>query len=185
MTRTIPCRQFQAEVPWPRRALPCSVPASSCQTPPRVLFTRRICPKQRSSGAAAPIRISLARAAANRASESERAPACCMTWATSLQLGPALVNSSPRTIVAAHATGSLTRTRPHRLCPRRALAIVSFPWPYGSLWRMACLTKPPAGIGGATSAFSSPSPPSKTGWRPGGKKGGPAKVDRLPRLESG
>jgi hypothetical protein len=35
---------------------------------------------------------------------------------------------------------------------------------------MACRTKPPVGICGVITAFSSPMPPSKTGSRPGGKK---------------
>jgi hypothetical protein len=35
---------------------------------------------------------------------------------------------------------------------------------------MACPTRPPVGISGAIIASSSPSPPSRTGWRPGGKK---------------
>ena len=43
-------------------------------------------------------------------------------------------------------------------------------WPCGWWWRTACPTKPPVGTSGATIASSSPSPPSRTGSRPRGKK---------------
>src|SRR5262249_8123603 len=73
-------------------------------------------------------------------------------------------------IAAPAATGSLTRTRPNTLCPSRATPTGSLPWPCASWWRTACPTRRPAGTCGATTGCSSPSPPSRTGWRPGGKK---------------
>ena len=54
--------------------------------------------------------------------------------------------------------------------PRPATPIGSWPWPSGWWWRTAYPIRPPVGISGATIASSSPSPPSRTGWRPGGKK---------------
>ncbi len=42
--------------------------------------------------------------------------------------------------------------------------------PFDSWSRTAYLTKPPVGTCGATIEFSFPTPPSKTGWRLGGKK---------------
>src|SRR5262249_53163260 len=46
----------------------------------------------------------------------------------------------------------------------------SWPWPSARWWRTAYPIRPPVGIAGATTASSSPSPPSRTGWRPGGRK---------------
>src|SRR5262249_48358128 len=54
--------------------------------------------------------------------------------------------------------------------PRPATLIGSWPWPSGWWWRTAYPLRPPVGISGATIGSSSPSPPSRTGWRPGGKK---------------
>jgi hypothetical protein len=54
--------------------------------------------------------------------------------------------------------------------PRPATPIGSWLWPSDWWWRTAYPIKPPVGISGATIGSSSPSPPSRTGWRPGGKK---------------
>src|SRR5262249_26226664 len=170
MTQPSKCRNFQAEDSWPRRALLCLVPASICQIPPRASRALKIFPKQRSSDAVATIHVSLARDAGNRAFAIGRAPGCCTTWATSSLVDPATSNSSIRNTVAPSATDSSTRTRPNMLRPNPATPIGSFLWPCDWSWRMACPIKPPAGIGGAIIGFLSPSPPSKTGWRPGGKK---------------
>src|SRR5205085_9093489 len=62
------------------------------------------------------------------------------------------------------------RTHPTTRCPKGTTRIASFPLPFGSSLRTACPIKPPVGISGATIECSSPTPPSKTGWRPGGKK---------------
>src|SRR5262249_24419734 len=48
--------------------------------------------------------------------------------------------------------------------------IASSRWRCDLSWRTAWLIKRPVGTCGATIAFSSPTPPSKTGWRPGEKK---------------
>src|SRR5881275_3472904 len=48
--------------------------------------------------------------------------------------------------------------------------IASFPWPCGWWWRMGWPINQPVGIYGEIIAFLFPSPPSKTGWRAGGKK---------------
>src|SRR3712207_531686 len=47
---------------------------------------------------------------------------------------------------------------------------VSSIWRCVSWWRMACPTAQPVGIYGETTGCSCPLPPSKTGWRLGGKK---------------
>jgi hypothetical protein len=43
-------------------------------------------------------------------------------------------------------------------------------WRCAWSWRTACPTAPPVGISGETIGSSSRLPPSRTGWRPGGKK---------------
>ena len=46
----------------------------------------------------------------------------------------------------------------------------SWRWRCGWWWKMACRTAPPVGISGVTIACLSPLPPSRTGWRRGGKR---------------
>src|SRR6185437_8446431 len=62
-----------------------------------------------------------------------------------------------------------------RNSPRRAATtrIGSSTWPCASSLKMACLTEPPPGTCGATTASSSPTPPSRTGWRRREKKAEP------------
>src|SRR5437588_1201966 len=71
---------------------------------------------------------------------------------------------------APSAVNVLLRTCPTRLCPRPTTLIASFPWPCGWWWRMGWPINQPVGIYGEIIAFLFPSPPSKTGWRAGGKK---------------
>src|SRR4029077_18397429 len=71
---------------------------------------------------------------------------------------------------AAPVANTSTQTCPTTPCPKPITPIASFLSPCDSSWRTACPLKPPAGICGAIIGSLSPSPPSKTGWRPGGKK---------------
>ena len=64
--------------------------------------------------------------------------------------------------------------------PRPSILIGSRLWPFGSWSRTAYPMRPPVGISGAIIGSSSPTPPSRTGWRPGGRR--PADPGRLPRL---
>lgn len=59
--------------------------------------------------------------------------------------------------------------------PHREAITPPAPSPWPSAWSLpiACPTEPPAGTAGATTAFSSPTPPSRTGWRRRGKKAEP------------
>ena len=63
-----------------------------------------------------------------------------------------------------------TRTPPITPCPRPTTLIASFRSRSDWWLRTAYRTKPPAGTYGVTTAFSSLTRPSRTGWRPGGKK---------------
>src|SRR3954468_12422993 len=93
-----------------------------------------------------------------------------MTWATRWQGAPA-TSASPTPSTTAPAAAAISRP----ICPtwprpRPATPIGSWPWPSGWSSRTAYPIRPPVGTSGATTASSSPSPPSRTGWRPGGKK---------------
>src|SRR5262245_16271455 len=107
---------------------------------------------------------------ANPATAIGRASACCTTsaiWSPGV-LG---TSTSPTpSITAADAASTSTPTRPTWPRPRGTTPIASLPWPCDSSPRTAYPIKPPAGTSGGITVFLSPSPPSRTGWRPGGKK---------------
>ncbi|MBV8609340.1 MAG: transposase [Singulisphaera sp.] len=54
--------------------------------------------------------------------------------------------------------------------PRLSTLIGWWLWPSGWWWKTAYPIRPPVGTSGATIGSSFPSPPFRTGWRPGGKK---------------
>ncbi len=184
VTQASKCRKFRAKDSWPRRALPCLVPGSTLQTPPRVLPSQKICHQRRSFDAVATSSVALVRTVGRAAFVTVWLRASCMTWAIWFRRGLATSIWSTRGTAAPCAARSSTQTRRTTLCPRPITRIASFPWPCDWSWRMACPIKRPVGICGATTGFLSPSPRSKTGWRPG-EKGGPPNVDDLPRLGPG
>ncbi len=55
-------------------------------------------------------------------------------------------------------------------CRNATTPIASSRWRCGWSWRTVCLTERPVGISGETTVYLSPTPPSRTGSRPGGKK---------------
>src|SRR3990172_10754357 len=73
-------------------------------------------------------------------------------------------------MTAVSATATSTWTCRTWLRPTATTRIVSSRWQYDWWWRTACPTARPVGISGEITACSSLSPPSRTGWRPGGKK---------------
>src|SRR3981189_758620 len=83
---------------------------------------------------------------------------------------PALHPTSPPARPSPCAAVSLPPVCPTWPRPGLATPIGSWPWPSGWSSRTAYPIRPPVGTSGATTASSSPSPPSRTGWRPGGKK---------------
>ncbi len=126
-------------------------------------------------------RIDRVRSAAGLVLGSGSGLAPSMIWATRSGGGPATSGSpTPNTTAPGAATPS-TPTCPTGPRPRPATPIGSGPWPFGWSSRTAYPIRPPVGTSGATIASSSPSPPSRTGWRPG-EKGGRPDRDRLPRL---
>jgi Transposase len=170
MTQWGKCRNFLAEDTWPRGALPCLVLVSICQILRKASPARKICQQQRSFVVVATIPISRARYAASRHFETVAARASCTTWAIWFLVDPVTSSSFTRNTAARGATNSSMPTPPTLPCPSRTTPIASFPWRCGWSWRTACPIKPPVGICGVTIASLSPSPPSRTGWRPGGKK---------------
>ena len=110
------------------------------------------------------------RSAVSPAPGTGSSPAPCMTWATRWPGGPATSGSPTPSTTAPGAAASSPPTCPTWPRPRPATPIGSWPWPSGWSSRTAYPIRPPVGTSGATTASSSPSPPSRTGWRPGGKK---------------
>ena len=93
-----------------------------------------------------------------------------MTWATRWPGGPATSASPTPSTTAPGAAAISPPTCPTWPAPGPATPIGSWPWPSGWSSRTAYPIRPPVGTSGATTASSSPSPPSRTGWRPGEKK---------------
>src|SRR3954463_13636552 len=155
---------------WLGRALSCVVLPSTRPTPPWASPIPR-CSRPRSASRAVAITcIGPVPSAGSPAPGTGSSPASCMTWATRWQGGPA-TSASPTPSTTAPAAAAISRP----ICPtwprpRPATPIGSWPWPSGWSSRTAYPIRPPVGTSGATTASSSPSPPSRTGWRPGGKK---------------
>src|SRR5581483_3629467 len=170
MTQTSKCRRFRAEDTWPRRALPCLVPGSICRTQPRALHVQKIYPKRGSFGGAGTTNIVLVRSAGIAAFGTLSLAAFYTMSAIWFLVGRATYTWFTRGTAARGAAKSSTRTCPIWRCRKPITPIASLPWPCASSWKTACRIKPPAGTSGAITEFLSPSPPSRTGWRPGGKK---------------
>ena len=165
-------RRLRARNRWPRRALPCLVPGSIFRTPRRALPSRRICRNRRSFNETAPSNVAAVHAAGKVAIETGDAAASCTTWETWFRVGPAIFMLATRNITAPSAGSISTRTCPIWLCRRLTTRTASFLSPCDSWRRTACRIKRPVGISGATTACLCRGPRSKTGWRPGGEKGG-------------
>src|SRR5258705_12539603 len=148
----------------------CFALESPRRTPPWVLPIPR-CSRLRSSSLAVEITsIGRVRNAASRALGIGSVPVPCMTWATRWGAGPVTSNSLTPSITARGAATTSPPTCPTWPRPRLATPIGSWLWPFGWWWRTAYPIRPPVGTSGATIGSSSPSPPSRTGSRPGGKK---------------
>src|SRR3954464_5803031 len=155
---------------WLGRALSCVVLPSTRRTP---LWAPPIarCSRRRSSSIAVAITcIGPALSAGSPAPGTGSSPASCTTWATRWQAGPATSASAAPSTTAPAAAAISRPICPTWPRPRPATPIGSWPWPSGWSSRTAYPIRPPVGTSGATTASSSPSPPSRTGWRPGGKK---------------
>src|SRR3954454_20874008 len=162
--------KIEEESLWLGRASSCVVLESTRRTPPRASPIPGCSRPRSSSRAVATTSIGPVRAAVSPAPATGSSPAPCMTWATRWPGGPATSGSPTRSTTAPGAAASLPPICPTWPRPGPATPIGSWPWPSDWSSRTAYPTRPPVGTSGATTASSSPSPPSRTGWRPGGKK---------------
>ena len=153
-----------------RRALPCLVPGNTCRITAQGSSRQKICRQRRSFAGAGRIGTARVRGAGNGADAIVCSLGSCMTWATWWPDVPATSTWFTRSIVVPAATNTSRRTCPTTPCPSPITRIAWFPWPCDWSWRTACPIKPPVGICGGIIACSFPSRPSRTGWRPGGKK---------------
>ena len=170
MTKLGPSLEFRERSLWFGRALPCFVLQSTRRTPPWVSPIPS-CYRPRSAfGAVEITRIGLVRNAASLARGIGSGPAPSMIWVTRWGAGPVTSTSLTPSITALDAAATSPRTCPIWPPPRPSILIGSRLWPFGSWWRTAYPMRPPVGTSGAIIGSSSPSPPSRTGWRPGGKK---------------
>jgi Transposase len=150
--------------------MPCFVLQSIRRTPLWASPIPRCFRLQSSSLAVAITSIGPVRNAASPAPGTGSLAAPCMIWATRWGAGLVRSGSPTLSITALGAATTSPLTCPTWPRPRPATPIGSWPWPSGWWWRTAYPIKPPVGISGATIGSLSPSPPSRTGWRPGGKK---------------
>ena len=152
------------------RSQPCSDLVNMSPTRPRGSPASRTSPSLGSNSAAATPRPGAARAAALAPAGTPLPPAPCTTSATSAPAGPSIWSSPSPAITAPTATSSSPPTSPTWPGPSATTPAASRTWPSGSLPRTVCRTRQRSGTCGATTASSSPGPPSRTGSRRPGKK---------------
>src|SRR3954454_20244641 len=162
--------KIEEESLWLGRASSCVVLESTRRTPPRASPIPGCSRPRSSSRAVATTSIGPVRAAVSPAPATGSSPAPCMTWATRWPGGPTTSGSPTRSTTAPGAAAPSPPICPTWPRPGPATPIESWPWPSDWSSRTASPIRPPVGTSGATTAPSSPSPPSRTGWRPGGKK---------------
>src|SRR4051794_6953648 len=155
---------------WLGRVLSCVVLPSTRRTPLWASPIPRCFRPRSSSRAVATTCIGPVPSAGSPARGTGSSPASCMTWATRWRGGPATSASPTPSTTAPDAAAISPPICPTWPRPRPATPIASWPWPSGWSSRTAYPIRPPVGTSGATTASLSPSPPSRTGWRPGGKK---------------
>jgi hypothetical protein len=163
-------RKFLGQSTWPRRASLCLDLDNICRTQPRALSASRICPSRESFDAVATSNMVVVRDAKNGATAMTRARVSCMTWEIWCPGAPKIFAWFTPNIAVASAAFRSMQTPPIMPCPRPITLTASSHSQSGWWLRTDYRTKPSAGTCGVTTAFSSLMPPSRTGWRPGGKK---------------
>jgi Transposase len=150
--------------------LPCLDLDNICRTQLRASSAPKICPNRESFDAVATSNMVIVRDAINGVTAMIRARASCMTWETWCPAAPKTFTWFTPNIAVASAAYRSMRTPPITPCPRPTTLTASSHLRSDWWLRTAYRTKPPAGTCGVTTAFSSHMRPSRTGWRPGGKK---------------
>ena len=170
MTQARQSRKFGAEITRPRRALLCLDPVSICQIPRKGSPLRTIGPKRSSCDGAVISSSGLVPAVTSPAFDTPCSHEGCTMSGISSPGGLGRSISRTRSIAVPTAPSFSMSIRRTTRCPRRTTPIESYPWRCAWWWRIAYPITQPVGTCGGITGCSSPSPPSKTGWRPGGKK---------------
>jgi hypothetical protein len=133
----------------------------------------RTCPGLWSNTARGATAGVVARTAVRAAIGTARGTASSTTLVARTVTGPVTCTSfTPSTVAKAVVFTSTLTSRTSRP-PEAITPSVSSPWPCGWWPKTACRTVARRGTSGVTTASLSPSPPSRTGWRPRGKKAEP------------
>src|SRR5215470_14435045 len=170
MTRVAKGRRIRAQEAWPRRAVRCQVQGNTYRTQPRASLSPPIYLLPASFGAGATLNTKVVPTVGSVVIVTTPVPACCMMWAIWWMGGPAISIWSIHNTAVPSAGSPLTRTWPTMPGPKRTTRIGSSPWRCAWLLRTGCPINPRAGICGGITGCLFPLPPSKTGWRLGGKR---------------
>src|SRR5262249_47694974 len=149
---------------------PCQDPANIAPTRPSASFDPRTCPRPRSASAAATTGGAPARGVVTAPPATGSSAAPSTTWVIPSPAGPATSSCSVPSTIAAAAASTSTPTPPSWPTPAAITPAGSSTPPSGWSSRTACPIARPHGPCGAITACSSPTPRSRTGSRPGGKK---------------
>jgi hypothetical protein len=130
----------------------------------------KICRKPKSCHAVAISRDDHVRGAVGVATVTASESGRSMIWGIWSRSGHATFTSPTPNITAASVIGTSTWTPRNWLPPRANTPTASSPWQCGWWSRTVCRTGRPVGIFGEITVCSSPTPRSRTGWRPGEKR---------------
>jgi len=130
----------------------------------------KTCPNRTTFGVRGATGEDAVRIAGIRPIATERSPGRCTTWATWPPIGRGIWSSPIRSTVAPVAASVLASTCRTWPLPTATTPTASSPWRCGWWLRTACRTGPRPGTYGATTAYSSHSPLSRTGWKRGEKR---------------
>src|SRR5437868_9638381 len=154
-----------------REGEPWLVQASTSPTSPRALPGSRIFPTRVSNVEAATTRLAVAGSAAAAPAATLWPLAPCTIWATPTRAALPIWLLPTPSMAAPTAVATSVLICPTWPCPNACTRAASSGW-LSAWWpKTACPIRPPVGTCGATTASSSPTPPSRTGSRRlGGKK---------------
>jgi hypothetical protein len=149
---------------------PCLVQVNTSPTSPRALPASRTFPSPVLNAEAATTRLAVVPTAVAALDAMPWLRAPYTTWVTLALVILSILSFPTRNIAAATATAASRLICPTWLCPSAFTPAVFSDWLSAWSLRTVCPTRLPVGTFGATTAFSSPTPPFKTGSRRLGKK---------------
>jgi hypothetical protein len=154
----------------PRRVILCLDQANICRMPRKASLASKTCPNQKSSNEAGIIDGRRAHFVNTVPIETARPNGYCMIWGIWFRVVRMTSISRILCTTARNVINILMPTCPTWPCRDHIIPTAWLPWPSAWWSRTACHIKRPVGISGETIGFSCPSPPSRTGWKPGEKK---------------